>query len=101
MKYKNNTNRWIMREVLKKYQKKIKFPKSKRFVVDPQKKWLQNDLKDYLLDNISSKEFKYLNIFNQNYILNQLDKYFKDKSPETSFQYFQILSAFRFIKNFK
>ena len=101
MKYKNNTNRWIMREVLKKYQKKIQFPKSKKFIVDPQKKWLQNDLKDYLFDNLSSKEFKYLNIFNQNYILNKIDKYFKDRSPETSFQYIQILSTFRFIQNFK
>ena len=101
LKLKNNTNRWIMKQVLKKYQQKIKFSKSKRFIVDPQKKWLQNDMKEYLMDNLSSKDFKDLNIFNQKYILEKIENYFKDESPETSFQYMQILSAFRFIQNFK
>ena len=101
LKLKNNTNRWIMKRVLKKYQQKIIFSKSKKFIVDPQKKWLQNEMKEYLMDNLSSEEFKNLNIFNQKYILEKIDKYFKDKSPETSFQYMQILSAFRFIQNFK
>ena len=101
LKLKNNTNRWIMKRVLKKYQQKIIFSKSKKFIVDPQKKWLQNEMKEYLIDNLSSEEFKNLNIFNQKYILEKIDKYFKDKSPETSFQYMQILSAFRFIQNFK
>ena len=101
LKLKNNTNRWIMKQVLKKYQQKIKFSKSKRFIVDPQKKWLQNDMKEYLMDNLSSKDFKDLNIFNQKYILEKIENYFKDESPETSFQYMQILSSFKFIQNFK
>ena len=101
LKLKNNTDRWIMKQVLKKYQQKIKFSKSKRFIVDPQKKWLQNDMKEYLMDNLSSKDFKDLNIFNQKYILEKIENYFKDESPETSFQYMQILSSFKFIQNFK
>ena len=100
LKLKNNTNRWIMKKVLKKYQEKIKFSKSKKFIVDPQKKWLQNDMREYLLDNLSSRNFKNLNIYNQKYILKKIENYFKDKSPETSFQYMQILSSFRFIENF-
>ena len=57
-------------------------------------------MREYLLDNLSSRNFKNLNIYNQKYILKKIENYFKDKSPETSFQYMQILSSFRFIENF-
>ena len=74
---------------MKKIQQKIKFSKSKRFIVDPQKKWLQNDMKEYLMDNLSSKDFKDLNIFNQKYILEKIE------IPAClfvcSFQYMQII----------
>lgn len=101
LKLQNNTNRWIMKKVLKKYQPKINFSKNKKFIVDPQKKWLQNDMKEFIIDNISSKNFSELNIFNQKYILKKFDDYTKDKTPATSFNFMQVLSAFRFIQNYK
>ena len=101
LKLQNNTNRWIMKKVLKKYQPKINFSKNKKFIVDPQKKWLQNEMKEFIIDNISSKNFSELNIFNQKYILKKFDDYTKDKTPATSFNFMQVLSAFRFIQNYK
>jgi asparagine synthase (glutamine-hydrolysing) len=100
-KLKNGINRWIMKKVLEKISKNLKFQKNKKSIADPQSQWLKTDLKDYFLDNIGSRDFKNLGIFNQKYIIKKFNEFIKNKSSESSFQYFQILSTYRFIKTFK
>ena len=100
-KLKNGINRWIMKKVLKRISKNLKFQKNKKSIADPQSQWLKTDLKDYFLDNIGSGDFKNLGIFNQKYIIKKFNEFIKNKSSDSSFQYFQILSTYRFIKTFK
>ena len=90
-----------MKKVLKKISKNLKFQKNKKSIADPQSQWLKTDLKDYFLDNIGSRDFKNLGIFNQKYIIKKFNEFIKNKSSDSSFQYFQILSTYRFIKTFK
>ena len=100
-KLKNGVNRWIMKEVLKKIRKNLKFEKNKKSIADPQSQWLKTELRDYFLDNIGSRDFKNLGIFNQKYVLKKFNEFRKNKNSESSFQYFQILSTYGFIKAFK
>lgn len=94
-------NRWIMKKVLKKMQKNIKLSKNKKTIADPQSKWLKTELKEYFMDNIKSKNFKNIGIFDQNYISNKFENFVNEKIPDTSFQFFQILTSYRFLENFK
>jgi asparagine synthase (glutamine-hydrolysing) len=94
-------NRWIMKKVLKKIEKNIKFTKNKKTIADPQSNWLKNELKEYFIDNIRSTNFRNIGIFNQNYISDKFEKFINDKQSDTSFQFFQVLSSYRFIENFK
>jgi asparagine synthase (glutamine-hydrolysing) len=100
-KIKPNENRWIMKKVLKKMKKNLNFSKNKRTIADPQSNWLKTDLKEYFMDNIKSKNFKNIEIFDQKYVSDKFEKFIKDEHTESSFQFFQILSSYRFIENFK
>ena len=101
LKLKDNTNRWIMKEVLKKRSKILKLKKNKKSIADPQTNWLKTDLKDYFMDNIGSGDFQNLGIFNQKYLINKFRTFIKEKNSESSFQFFQILSTYKFIKTFR
>lgn len=94
-------NKWIMKKVLKKIEKNIKFTKNKKTIADPQSNWLKNELKEYFIDNIRSTNFRNIGIFNHKYISDKFEKFINDKQPDTSFQFFQVLSSYRFIENFK
>lgn len=100
-KIKPDENRWIMKKVLKKMKKNLNFSKNKRTIADPQSNWLKTDLKEYFMDNIKSKNFKNIEIFDQKYVSDKFEKFIKDEHTESSFQFFQILSSYRFIENFK
>ncbi len=100
-KFKKFINRYAMRKALKLNVNKIKLAKNKKIIADPQTFWFKTDLKDFFLDNIKSRYFKNLGIFNQKYISNKFETFVKNKNTETSFQFLQILSAYRFIKVFK
>ena len=101
LKIKDNTNRWIMKEALKKVTNKIKFEKHKKSIADPQTKWFKTHLKDFFNDNINSLNFKNLGIFNEKYITDKFNKFVKEENNATSFQFLQILSSYRFIEQFK
>lgn len=100
-KLRDNINRWIMKEILKKRSKSLKFKKNKKSIADPQSHWLKTELKDYFMDNIGSRDFHNLGIFNQKYLINKFASFVKNKNSESSFQYFQILSTYKFIKTFQ
>ena len=101
MKLRNNTNRWIMKEALKKIKVNIKFPINKMNIADPQRQWLKNELKEFFLDNINSLDFKNSGLFNPKYINKKFSNFLKNESNETSFQFFQILSSYKFVSLFK
>ena len=101
LKLKDNINRWIMKEVLKKRNKSLKFKKNKKSIADPQSHWLKTELKDYYMDNIGSRDFYNLGIFNQKYLINKFENFVKKKNSDSSFQFFQILSTYKFIKTFQ
>ena len=101
LKLKDNINRWIMKEVLKKRNKSLKFKKNKKSIADPQSHWLKTELKDYFMDNIGSRDFYNLGIFNQKYLINKFENFVKKKNSDSSFQFFQILSTYKFIKTFQ
>ncbi len=100
-KLKDNINRWIMKEVLNKRSKILKFKKNKKSIADPQSHWLRTELKDYFMDNIGSRDFHNLGIFNQKHLINKFETFVKKKNSESSFQFFQILSTYKFIKTFQ
>ncbi len=101
LKIRDNTNRWIMKESLKKITQKIKFKKNKKTIADPQTKWFKTHLKDFFSDNINSLSFRNLGIFNEKYIIEKFNKFVKEENNATSFQFLQIISSYRFIKQFK
>ena len=46
------------------------------------------------------EEFEY-HCFNQKYLINKFESFVKNKNSESSFQYFQVLSSYKFIKTFQ
>lgn len=101
LKIKNDTNRWIMKEALKKSTRKLRFKKNKKTIADPQTKWFKTHLKDYFSDNINSLKFKHLGIFNEKYIIKKFNKFIEEDDNSTSFQFLQIISSYRFMEQFK
>ncbi len=101
VKIKNGVNRWIMKKALKKVTKNLSFAKNKKSIADPQTLWFKKNLKNYFIDNISSSKFKNMGIFDQKYILNKYNRFIKGEKLDSSFQFFQILSSFKFLENFK
>ena len=65
--------------------KNIKLSKNKNTIAHPQPKWLKTKLKEYFMDNIRSKNFKDIGIFDQNYILNKFENFVNEKIPDTRF----------------
>ena len=85
----------------KKIKVNIKFPINKMNIADPQRQWLKNELKEFFLDNINSLDFKNSGLFNPKYINKKFSNFLKNESNETSFQFFQILSSYKFVSLFK
>ena len=75
------------------------FTKTKKSIVDPQREWLKNELKDFIFDTFNSMEFKNNYYFNQANVIKSYNKFIKTQNA-TSFGLFQILSAFRFQRKF-
>ena len=76
------------------------FTKQKKAIVDPQRNWLRFELREFFEDEINSKNFRENNYFDSKNILKSYDKFLKDTST-TSFNLFQIFTAFKFMENFK
>lgn len=100
LKFNNKNSRWVFKEATKKIYKNLKFTKNKKHIVDPQTLWLKTDLKDFFLDILKSTSFKNLDYFNSKKIVLHYEDFLKGKVP-TSFNLFQILSTYFFLKGFK
>ena len=72
----------------------------KKHIVDPQTEWLKKDLKEFFMDTLNSNSFKNLYYFNYKKIKFHYEKFIKGEIP-TSFNLFQIFSAYYFLKHLK
>lgn len=100
LKIKNGETRFLSKLAMKSYLPKKFFTKNKKIITDPQISWLKTKLKDYFLDNISSRNFKENDIYDYKNILNEYNNFVK-YGKRTSFDLFQILTSFRFEQTFK
>jgi asparagine synthase (glutamine-hydrolysing) len=64
----------------------------KRSIVDPQRRWLQNEIKDWVADIFHSKSFGERGIFNQKAVIKEFERYCKENKPITGFHIFQYLN---------
>jgi len=96
----NNQQRYFMREAAKKLLPKKILDRPKRSIVDPQRRWLQNELKDWVSDIFKSKSFNERNIFNQKKVINEYKYYCSTDNPETGFHIFQYLNVELWFRNF-
>jgi len=97
LKIKNFNQRWIWKKTFNmNYKSNLK----KRTVVDPQKNWFKSILVEILEEEIKSLKNNDLPFINQT----NLESYFnfyKKYGMSNSFNLMQLLSTFRFVKNFK
>ena len=96
-KYTNNQSRYIMKEVFK---TNILNRKNKKSIVDPQRQYLTNQLKEYVFSIIDSQEFANSDYFDHKYIKKSYEN-FITKSKDTSFNLMQVISTQVFFNQFK
>ncbi len=99
-KIKDGVERYISKIATSKMIKKNFFSKEKKAITDPQTRWLKTCLKEFVLDNIHTKEFKEYNILDHEKFITHFNKFVKD-DYSSSFDTFMNFSTFMFYKNFK
>jgi asparagine synthase (glutamine-hydrolysing) len=101
-KFKNFESRYIFKKIANNINNQNNsYSLTKNTIVDPQEKWMKNELKDFFIDNINSSYFKNLGYFNQKNILKEFHSFCKNKKSSSSFIFFQILSFVQFQKAFR
>jgi asparagine synthase (glutamine-hydrolysing) len=89
----NNQQRYFMRKATEEFLPKKILQRPKRSIVDPQKHWLQNELKDWVMDVFTSKSFRERGIFNQSEVMNEYKNFCLSEKPATGFHIFQYLNV--------
>lgn len=98
LKFNKGQSRWIFKKTFK--NKILKLQKSKKTIVDPQKSWFLNEMRDKFLSEINSIDFKNSDYFDFKNVKKYYLKIFDSKN-QSSFNLMQILSTQSFIKKFK
>ena len=101
LKFKNGETRYLLKKVSREINSKISFKKNKINIVDPQTSWLKTHLKDYVLDELSSLDFINNDFINHKNTKKMLNFFFKSKNIKSSYLIFKVLTAHKFIQNFK
>jgi asparagine synthase (glutamine-hydrolysing) len=83
-KIKGDQKKWILREIIRKYKNVPIVEAPKRPIQTPQREWLQNELKDWVIDTIQSGFAKY-SFLNKQKTQVELDKYFKGEIENSFF----------------
>jgi len=102
-KFKDGKSRFILKDILEKQLKGFETQKVKQSIADPQSNWFKTELKDFIYDQINSRDFNYIGIFDHKKIISYLDSFVKNKIPN-SFNLMQIISLsvfFRLFRNYK
>ena len=99
-KIRNGVERYISKKSTNKIMKKNFFSKEKKAITDPQTTWLKTLLKEFVLDNIHSKDFKEYEILDSQKFIKSYNKFTKEENI-SSFGIFMNFSTFMFYKNFK
>lgn len=90
LKIQQNQTKWVMRQVLKDYVNKNIAEAPKRPIQTPQREWLSNELKSWVMDmiNIALKKTNWLN---EKEVLKEVDNYMKHDNSN-SFYIWQWVS---------
>ncbi|MDC1128479.1 asparagine synthase (glutamine-hydrolyzing) [Candidatus Pelagibacter sp.] len=99
-KIRNGIERFISKKSTTKIVKQNFFLKEKKAITDPQTLWLKTHLKEYVLDNLHTREFNEYEILNSKKFINCFQDFEKQKDA-SSFDIFMNFTAFMFYKNFK
>lgn len=99
-KIKNGIERFISKKVGSKITNKNFFLEEKKSITDPQSIWLKSVLKEFILDNINSNDFKEYEVLNYRKFIQSYNN-FSEKENASSFHLFMNFSSFMFFKNFK
>ena len=86
------TQRYFMREAAKQLLPENILQQPKRSIVDPQRSWMQIELRDWIMDIFNCKSFKSRGIFNQAEVLKEYENFCKEKKPRTGFHIFQYIN---------
>lgn len=86
------TQRYFMREAAKQLLPNNILKQPKRSIVDPQRRWMQKELHEWIMDIFNSKSFKNRGIFNQTKVIEEYKNYCKQKKPITGFHIFQYIN---------
>ena len=65
----------------------------KRTIVDPQRTWLKEELRDWVLELLHSPTIRDVGLFRPSEILDEYRRYSAESSPRTSFHLFQFLNV--------
>tara|TARA_B100000214_G_C23969882_1_gene629545 strand:+ start:325 stop:2205 length:1881 start_codon:yes stop_codon:yes gene_type:complete len=98
-KIKNGNLRYLYRKVCESKLKKNAFVK-KKYVSDPQIKWLKKDLFDWAYSILSDEKTFYDGIYNSRKLLNLFDNFRKNEKEQNSNLFWQAICMKKMIKNF-
>ena len=100
LKIRNGIERYISKNALSKIISKNLFNKEKKAITDPQSQWLKSYMKDFVMDNLNSKDFQEYQILNSKKFIKSFERFIREKNS-SSFHIFMNLTTFLFYKNFK
>tara|TARA_Y100000590_G_scaffold469438_1_gene657009 strand:- start:16422 stop:18212 length:1791 start_codon:yes stop_codon:yes gene_type:complete len=98
-KFFNSQSRYLFKNALFNIGSLVNFQKKKQSIVDPQKKWLKVNLRDFVYDNLNSSVIRNSEIFNHKKIIKYYENFVMRKT-NTSFLIFIILTSISFLKVF-
>ena len=99
---KNGNLRFLYRKYfdsfLNKDKKNSSF-KKKKYVSDPQTKWLKKELFDWAMEIFQSKSFNEIGIYDQKSLIDYFNKFRKDENLKNSNCFWQAISISKFYEN--
>ncbi|MFH1061639.1 MAG: asparagine synthase (glutamine-hydrolyzing) [Candidatus Omnitrophota bacterium] len=99
LKLKGLTTKYILKRAMEGRLAKDIIYRKKRGLSVPISKWIRHELKDFILDHLSSKKIKDVGVFNENYIKSILNDHFALKK-DNSLKIWALLSFFIWHDNF-
>ena len=98
-KIKDGIERYISKKAIGTMIDSSIFSSEKKAITDPQTIWLKTHLKEFVLDNLHTHEFKEYEILNSKKFIDNFHIF--TKKGISSFDIFMNFSSFMFYKNFK